>query len=156
MHIKEIIDMINKGRIRKVRRGNAGKFAIGASVGTVIGIFTGLLLAPKSGREMRKDLANTAGNLSGNVAQKVEEAGKSISKVWKSSDRIIKNIGKKPRKINLNADSANVTEVIIEPDNVDTTTVEIEAEGETEEGNIGEKDTEEGAEEKTSINNMKH
>lgn len=154
MYIKEIINMINKERNRRVRLESAGKFVIGASIGAAFGILAGLLFAPKPGKETRRDLADTAGNLSRSVAQKAGDAGKSMGRVMESGKTIIKKACKKARK-NVNADPVKDAEIIIEPDDADTAVVielvretgEEEAEGEnaeegsTEEENTGEENT---------------
>jgi len=43
---------------------NKGKFALGALLGALAGAAAGILLAPKSGKETRKDLAKKAKELS--------------------------------------------------------------------------------------------
>lgn len=155
MYIKEIIDMINKERNRRIRLENAGKFVIGASIGAAFGVLAGLLFAPKPGKETRRDLADTAGNLSRSVAQKVGEAGKTMERAKESSKNIIKNVVKKAGKINVDADPAKDTEIVIEPD-ADETIVKIELVNETGEENLeegtleGEYADEENAEEEST------
>ncbi|USN95411.1 MAG: YtxH domain-containing protein [Candidatus Nomurabacteria bacterium] len=39
---------------------NGSKFAVGAMLGVVVGLVAGILTAPKSGKETRKDLKDTA------------------------------------------------------------------------------------------------
>ncbi|MFD0870099.1 Gas vesicle protein [Chlamydia abortus] len=59
---------------------NGKDFLVGAMVGSVIGAVTALLLAPKSGRELRKDIADQAQQLSdktqkiaGNIGHQTSE-----------------------------------------------------------------------------------
>lgn len=59
---------------------------VGAIVGTVLGAVTALLFAPKSGRELRADIAEQYNNVSektqeiaGQLAEKSKEVAKSVS-----------------------------------------------------------------------------
>ena len=58
-----VMDLIEKGkraRRRKQREKALKTAAIGAAVGVTVGAVAGVLLAPKSGKETREDLANAA------------------------------------------------------------------------------------------------
>jgi len=79
-----IMDLIQKGK-KSVNKRQAKQTlnnqVIGAAVGLTVGAVAGALLAPKSGKETREDLANTAKELPGKakdvlkiVKEKVEEA----------------------------------------------------------------------------------
>jgi ketopantoate reductase len=59
MVLKEMLDITGKQKKRKERTTAVQKIAIKASIATVAaaaGVATGILLAPKSGRETREDL----------------------------------------------------------------------------------------------------
>jgi len=54
-------------------------FFIGALVGGVVGSITALLFAPKSGRELRKDIAEQAHNVSEKTQQIARSVGETTS-----------------------------------------------------------------------------
>lgn len=49
--------------------------AIGAGVGILAGAIAGVLLAPKSGKETRKDIAKYLHEMKDKIAEKLEKAG---------------------------------------------------------------------------------
>jgi gas vesicle protein len=49
-----------------------GKFALGAFIGTAIGVVTGLLVAPKSGKETRDELKIKADKAKNEAAKKAK------------------------------------------------------------------------------------
>lgn len=64
-------------------KGNAGKFVAGALIGAAAGALAGVLLAPKSGKETRKDIANKAKEYTAKgkeMAKKSEDAVKGAIK----------------------------------------------------------------------------
>ncbi|MEI7024894.1 YtxH domain-containing protein [Paenibacillus sp. y28] len=61
-------------------------FVVGAVVGSVVGAVTALLLAPKSGKQLRADISEQAAQLSdsaqrlaGQVSQKTQQLAKTVS-----------------------------------------------------------------------------
>lgn len=67
------------------KQSNGKNFLIGTIVGGVVGAVTALLFAPKSGRELRADIAEQAQAIgektqqfAGNVSQKTQEVAKSV------------------------------------------------------------------------------
>lgn len=68
---------------------NNGKFFLGAIVGAVAGAVTGLLFAPKSGKELRSDIGDKAKD----VAKKGKEfAAKEATEVKKMTENVVKKI----------------------------------------------------------------
>ena len=57
------------------------KFGLGIIIGAVAGVVTGLLTAPKSGKETRQDIKNKAGELKGSAERKLKEAHKELDKL---------------------------------------------------------------------------
>jgi len=49
---------------------------IGASAGLIAGAIAGILLAPKSGKETRADIANYVGEMKDKIAAELDKAGK--------------------------------------------------------------------------------
>jgi len=52
MKLKEIIDALNGNTRRRARV----RVAVGSSISALVGAAAGIMLAPKSGREIRKDM----------------------------------------------------------------------------------------------------
>lgn len=76
---------------------NGKSFVMGAVIGSVLGAATALLIAPKSGRELRKDIAEqTRGaaektqQLVGNISRKTQEIA---GNVGHKTQQIVKNVG---------------------------------------------------------------
>ncbi len=64
-----------------------GKFALGAVFGALVGTITGVLIAPKSGKETREDLMKKAEELKENSGELVDKAKKESKKV---GDKVMK------------------------------------------------------------------
>ena len=60
MIIREMFEMIGKEKRRKQRIQNAKTLAIGISAAAAAGLAAGILFAPKSGKETRKDIKEKA------------------------------------------------------------------------------------------------
>ena len=78
----DIRDLI-KGQKKSSKKQTAKNVAIGASIGTAVGVAAGILLAPKSGKETRQDIADASKKAYENVKdtvsatkEKIEEAVK--------------------------------------------------------------------------------
>lgn len=71
MSIMGIIEKTKKARENKARK----KVLAGLAVGAVVGAAAGVLLAPKSGKETREDIANAAKQLP-ERAKEIAELGK--------------------------------------------------------------------------------
>lgn len=71
MSIRDIIKNTKQSREKKARK----KVLAGLAVGAVVGAAAGVLLAPKSGKETREDIANAAKQLP-DKAKELAEAGK--------------------------------------------------------------------------------
>ncbi len=56
----ELKDLLKKKKKPSTRKQTAKNVAIGAGIGTAVGVTAGVLLAPKSGKETRGDIAKTA------------------------------------------------------------------------------------------------
>ncbi|MDO8655385.1 MAG: YtxH domain-containing protein [bacterium] len=59
------------------KKGNGGKFLLeGALVGAVLGVAAGMLLAPESGKKMRKDIKKLSGDFYRYIAPQVKKMKK--------------------------------------------------------------------------------
>ena len=64
---------------------------IGASVGVLAGVNAGLLLAPKSGKETRKDLAKYIHEMKDKIAKELDKAGQVTKEAYKKIvEKIVK------------------------------------------------------------------
>jgi len=61
------------------------KFGLGILVGAVAGVVTGLLTAPKSGKETRQDIKKKAEEVKGSAERKLKEAHKELDKLSNES-----------------------------------------------------------------------
>lgn len=61
--------------------GKGKKFGVGVLLGAAAGLVTGLLTAPKSGKETRQDIKNKAGEWRGAAERKLKEAHKELDKL---------------------------------------------------------------------------
>ena len=57
------------------------KFGLGILIGAIAGVATGLLTAPKSGKETRQDLKDKAGEIKGTAERKLKDAHKELDKL---------------------------------------------------------------------------
>ncbi|MCU6707568.1 YtxH domain-containing protein [Paenibacillus sp. J5C_2022] len=62
------------------RKGNKGGFFLGALAGGVIGSIAALLLAPKSGKELREDIAQQAQKVGDSTVQVANRVGDATSR----------------------------------------------------------------------------
>ncbi len=63
---------MKKKRTNKNNKKSGGKFLEGALVGTILSIVAGMLLAPKSGKKMRKDIMELYGDFYYYIAPQVK------------------------------------------------------------------------------------
>lgn len=62
MILNDLLDLVNKEKRKRERVKTAQRFAIGMGVMTAVGGATGILFAPKSGKEIRKEMKKKAIN----------------------------------------------------------------------------------------------
>ena len=70
-------DLLSKKNSAKKKKG--GKFAIGAGIGTLIGVGLGMLFAPKSGKETREEIAEGAKNTADAIKTHIDIAKEKIA-----------------------------------------------------------------------------
>lgn len=77
---------------------NTGKkIAIGAAVAGVAGFVTGILTAPKSGKETRKDIKNTANNVKREAEKKLKELSAELTDLISKGQKLAKEQGGKAK-----------------------------------------------------------
>jgi len=68
------------------KKQTAKNVAIGAGIGTAVGVAAGVLLAPKSGKETREDIANTTKQTLENVKEGLNVAKEKIEELVKKDN----------------------------------------------------------------------
>ncbi len=68
-------------------KGSTKKFAIGAVVAGIAGYVTGLLTAPKSGKETRKDIHDTAVKATAEAKKRLKQANDELHKMIEKAKR---------------------------------------------------------------------
>jgi gas vesicle protein len=97
MFIQDLIEQ----KMRRVRAQEAKRtardIAIGLGIGATLGAAAGILLAPKSGKETREDIAAGAKEVIDQVKDQVEEVGKVLKKEMNDEElsKDIKTVTKK-------------------------------------------------------------
>lgn len=57
------------------------KFGLGILIGAIAGVVTGILAAPKSGKETREDIKKKAHEVKGSAERKLKDAHKELGKI---------------------------------------------------------------------------
>lgn len=99
MSIRSFLDLTSKEKIKKERERAALKFAVGMGVVATLGVATGILYAPKSGKETREGLkrksVNIAESIKETVQKKVETVKDSAAHAEQEVSNIIKDVHEK-------------------------------------------------------------
>ena len=74
MAILEVFEKVKKQRKKAEQKKVLKNVAVGAAVGATVGAVAGVLLAPKSGKETREDIANATKESVEKAKMKLEEA----------------------------------------------------------------------------------
>lgn len=94
MSIKEVLNRAKRGKRKARAVETAKKVGTGIGVGAAIGSALGVLFAPKSGKETRQDIADTAKTSVENIKVGANEASAKIVKVIEDGKERIANIKK--------------------------------------------------------------
>ena len=62
MSLRDLFDLVNKEKRERSKVKAAQKIAVGVSIAATVGIATGILLAPKAGKETREDIKKKVGD----------------------------------------------------------------------------------------------
>lgn len=73
------------------------KLAISAALAAVVGYVSGILTAPKSGKETREDIADKAGELKEGAEEQLQEAHDELSELIKTAKNKSVALGSKAR-----------------------------------------------------------
>ena len=74
MSLLKIIEQKKKEKELAKKKKNAKNLAISAAIGVATGAVSGILLAPKSGKETRDDIKRTSSDINHTVKEKVSTA----------------------------------------------------------------------------------
>lgn len=74
MSLRDVLHEARRERERRSRNDAVKKIAVGTIIGSVIGVASGLLFAPKSGKETREEIADFARDTTDEVKLRAEEA----------------------------------------------------------------------------------
>jgi gas vesicle protein len=94
MSIKEVLYNAKRKKKQAQTIDTAKKVGMGLGIGAAIGSALGVLFAPKSGKETRKDITDTAKDTVVNIKESAGEMGEKISKIVEEGKERIVNIKK--------------------------------------------------------------
>ena len=87
------------------------KFALGALIGAAAGVITGLLTAPKSGKETRQDIKDTANKVVVEAEKKLKSLYKDLTVlIEKGTKRLSTESGKAKKELEKNLDKAKTAQ----------------------------------------------
>lgn len=96
MILRDLLDLVSKEKRRQERVKAVQKIAVGMGVVAAVGVATGIIFAPKSGKETRKDLKNAAVNavetIQDTVQKKTETMKDSAAQAVQEASNLIKDI----------------------------------------------------------------
>lgn len=120
--VKKYLEEKRKRARREENLKTAKNVAVGTAIGTFIGAITGILFAPKSGKETREDIANKTKEVAGNIKEAVNEqmevAKKIKGKVKDEIKQVYTDI--KEKKKLLPEDLEDSEDVVIVEENEET------------------------------------
>ena len=85
-----LLDLINQRKERERRQKNIDN-AKKLAAGSVVGVIAGILLAPKSGKETRKDIADKAIETKDAAKNTIKESANTIKEVKEKISEDVKN-----------------------------------------------------------------
>lgn len=80
-----------KGSKMSKDNGTGKKLAIGAAIAGVAGYLAGILSAPKSGKETRADIKNTANNVKREAEKKLKELSAELGELLDKGQKVLKD-----------------------------------------------------------------
>ena len=79
--------------------GKGGKFLAGTAIGAAIGAVLGLLFAPKSGKELRKDIVEKAEEMKESAVKNRTKLVKAVKDAKVKSSKIAKSAAEKGKEL---------------------------------------------------------
>ncbi len=120
--VKKYLEEKRKRARREENLKTAKNVAVGTAIGTFIGAITGILFAPKSGKETREDIANKTKEVAGNIKEAVNEQMEVAKKIQGKVKDEIKQVYTdiKEKKKVLPEDLEDSEDVVIVEENEET------------------------------------
>lgn len=120
--VKKYLEEKRKRARREENLKTAKNVAVGTAIGTFIGAITGILFAPKSGKETREDIANKTKEVVGNIKEAVNEQMEVAKKIQGKVKDEIKQVYTdiKEKKKVLPEDLEDSEDVVIVEENGET------------------------------------
>ena len=117
MSLSKIIEKKKKEKELQQKKKNAKNLAMGATLGVAIGAISGVLFAPKSGKETRENIKKTSSDINDTVKEKVSTAKDTLKeKATEAHSKIKEYISSKEKFTTSNDDIVEDTSSeIIEP-----------------------------------------
>lgn len=125
MRLSELIEQKRKEKVRQANRKKAKTLAVGVAAGGAIGALSGLLFAPKSGKETRDGIKNTANDVSVKVKDKAIQTTDATKANITEAKAKIKNYidSKKATEVLNNVEETPAEEIIVEETPVEKTVI---------------------------------
>lgn len=103
MILNDLLDLVGKEKRKKERVKAAQRFAVGMGVVAAVSVTTGILFAPKSGKETREDFkkkaVNTVETIRNTVQKKAETVKDSAAHAAKVAYNVIKDVHEKTESV---------------------------------------------------------
>jgi gas vesicle protein len=78
MILRDLLDLAGKEKRKKEREKAAQQLAVGVGIGAAVGLVTGILFAPRAGKETREDIKQKATNTANTIKDAVQEKVETI------------------------------------------------------------------------------
>jgi gas vesicle protein len=91
MILKELLDLVSKEKRKKERAKSTKRFVLGVGISTAAGVATGMLFAPKSGKETREDLKKKAEHIKDTAVKNAETIKDSAVQIEQEINSVIKD-----------------------------------------------------------------
>ena len=103
MILRDLLDLVSKEKRKKERVKAAQKVTVGMGIIAAVGVATGILFAPKSGKETREDLkkkaVNTVVTIKDTVQKKSEAVKDSAADAAQKASNAIKDVHGKTERV---------------------------------------------------------
>lgn len=116
MSLSKLIEQKRREKIRQSQKKTAKTLVAGVAVGTVAGALSGILFAPKAGKETRANLKGTAKDINVKMKEKATNATNTCKgNVLEAKSKIKEYLNNKNKNIqNLDSDKSNEEHLIQE------------------------------------------
>ncbi len=96
MVLRDLLDVLSKERRRKQKIKAVQNIAVGVGIVTAVSVATGVLFAPKSGKETREDIkvkaVNTVENIKDTIQKKAGSMKESVDHATLGISNVIKDV----------------------------------------------------------------